>query len=157
MPIIELNNNVIKPDEWPWGEADWYEPPTDKWDDFSIGYLSDQWFGHVGISLRKGPQVGDDKLLVAPSDNSSGTSWTGAVTICEGLGDGWLIPNHAQLGSLCSNKTSIGGFNTAGVYSVYWSTGDYLGMSKYCIRFSDCSTGLREYGNSLRLRCIRIY
>ena len=59
-----------------------------------------------------------DSLEIASADFDSSYTWNDANQICEGLGDGWRLPNLDELKLIFKNRKQIGGFKR----DSYWTS-----------------------------------
>jgi len=67
-------------------------------------------------------------LIVKSVDQSSGTAWENAKTLCSNLGTGWYLPSFTELYNIWTNRSIIGGFTSG----QYWSSDtDYAMGANY--------------------------
>ncbi|MCL2649465.1 MAG: DUF1566 domain-containing protein [Candidatus Azobacteroides sp.] len=98
-----------------------------------------------------------DGIMVQKNDISSGANWTTANNLCQnsrvgGYSD-WRLPTIGELATLCSQKSTIGGFAD----SDYWSSTIEMPGYYHGINFSDNGASFWGYGgnNYCRARCVR--
>ena len=102
-------------------------------------------------------------IMVQIYDNSAGTHWTSANTICDNLTTGgyndWRLPTRGELEAMYDNRDAIGNFQTSATGVTYWSGTAYYSTYKYVTVFNT-NTRSSDYWStstsySFRVRCVR--
>ena len=76
----------------------------------------------VGTRCADGKTVYVNPTLRTTLVDAGNLNWQTAVDTCAAKGAGWHLPTSDELHSLYLNRTSIGGFVSNLVYSLYWSS-----------------------------------
>ena len=105
-------------------------------------------FEYAGTTYYVHPEVGE-------------MIWQSAVDYCNNLTyagySDWYLPNKDELNAMYVYRNTIGGFNTSGNYSYYWSSTTSDNNSSYAWRqkFYDGTQGTSEKTSYLRVRPVR--
>lgn len=98
--------------------------------------IGDSYQGGIFTYLLQASDPGYDAnvthgIIAAPSDQSTGANWNGAVDICANLDlngyNDWYLPSKDELNKLYQNKAAVGGFASAN----YWSSTEYYNSNLY--------------------------
>ncbi|MCF0196189.1 MAG: DUF1566 domain-containing protein [Bacteroidaceae bacterium] len=83
------------------------------------------------------------------------SSWSGANTACKSSRVGgftdWRLPTRAELQIMYENKSTIGGFRSAG----YWSVDYRDNYNSYYLSFNTGTIDYASDGNLLYIRAVR--
>lgn len=105
--------------------------------------------------LGSHPNFSWQGFYAADADQSGGTTWDIALTLCGNLvahgHDDWYLPSLIELQHLYANKSLIGGFNT----DPHWSSGKDSTGGGWMQNFDSGTLELRSKNQNYDVRCVR--